>query len=71
MAKPLLAAVGLLNESSVTKILNCEVKTLQAWRCRGGALPYVRVGRLVRYKNEDVLAYIESRRVNSTSEQAR
>lgn len=68
MAELLLAAVELLNESSVAKRLNCEVKTLQAWRCRGGGPPFVRVGRLVRYKPEDVLAWIESRRMTSTSQ---
>lgn len=58
----------LLSEQAVAKQPNCEVKTLQAWRCRGGVLPFVRVGRLVRYKQEDVQAYIESRRVCSTSD---
>ena len=58
----------LLTEQAVAKILTCEVKTLQAWRCRGGGLPFVRVGRLVRYKPDDVQAYIETRRVTSTSE---
>lgn len=58
----------LRNESAVAKELNCEVKTLQAWRCRGGGPPFIRVGRLVRYRPEDVEAWIESRRVSSTSE---
>lgn len=61
----------LRNESAVAKELNCEVKTLQAWRCRGGGPPWIRVGRLVRYRPQDVEAWIESRRVCSTSEQAR
>ena len=64
----LLAAVALLNESCVAKQLDCEVKTLQAWRCRGGGPPFVRVGRLIRYKPDDVQAWVESRRMTSTSE---
>jgi hypothetical protein len=43
----LLTAGALLNESSVAKRLHCEVKTLQAWRCRGGGPPFVRVDDLV------------------------
>ncbi|MEO7859217.1 MAG: helix-turn-helix domain-containing protein [Nitrospirales bacterium] len=58
----------LLAESAVADQLACETKTLQAWRCRGGGPAFVKVGRLVRYRPEDVLAYIESRRVSSTSE---
>jgi hypothetical protein len=45
----------LLNESSVAKQLHCEVKTLQAWRCRGGGPTFIRVGRLIRYSPDDVL----------------
>lgn len=59
---------ALLNESAVAKQLDCETKTLQAWRCRGGGPPFVRVGRLVRYAPDDVRAWIESRRVSNTSE---
>ena len=58
----------LQDESAVAKQLNCEVKTLQAWRCRGGGPPFVRVGRLVRYRPETVREWIESRTVVSTSE---
>ena len=68
MAEPL-ASVELLNESSVAKRLHCEVKTLQAWRCRGGGPPFIRVGRLIRYCPDDVRAWIESRRVRSSSDQ--
>ena len=64
----ILAALALLDETSVAKQLHCETKTLQAWRCRGGGPPFVRVGRLVRYAPEDVKAWIESRRVSSTSQ---
>lgn len=58
----------LQDESAISKRLNCETKTLQAWRSRGGGPPFVKVGRLVRYRPQDVEAWIESRRVASTSE---
>jgi hypothetical protein len=48
--------------------LNCEIKTLEAWRSRGEGPVFVKIGRLVRYAPADVLAWIESRRVKSTSE---
>lgn len=58
----------LLNETQVARRLHCEVKTLQAWRCRGGGPPFVKVGRLVRYNPSSVAAWIESREKHSTSE---
>ena len=61
----------LLAESAVAEQLDCETKTLQAWRCRGGGPAFVKVGRLVRYRPEDVEQWIESRRMNSTSEARR
>ena len=61
-------AKPLQKEESIAKQLHCEVKTLQAWRCRGGGPPFVKVGRLVRYDPASVQAWIESREVRSTSE---
>jgi excisionase family DNA binding protein len=55
-------------ENVIAKQLKCDVKTLQAWRSRGGGPPFVKVGRLVRYRAEDVKAWVESRRKRSTSE---
>jgi len=61
----------LLNESAVAKQLGCQVKTLQAWRCRGGGPEFVRVGRLIRYNPNSVVAWVESRTARSTSEKIR
>lgn len=58
----------LQDQGAVAARLNVKVKTLEAWRTRGGGPPFVRVGRLARYQRSDVDAWIESRRVVSTSE---
>lgn len=55
-------------ESVISKTLACEEKTLQAWRSRGGGPPFVKIGRLVRYRGCDVKNWITSRTVRSTSE---
>ena len=55
-------------ESVISKKLVCEEKTLQAWRSRGGGPPFVKIGRLVRYRGCDVKKWIASRTVRSTSE---
>ena len=58
----------LMNEQAVAKQLNCQIKTMQAWRHRGGGPPFVRVGRLIRYSPDSVQKWIESRTVQSTSD---
>lgn len=58
----------LLDQSAVARKLRTTVKFLEARRCRGGGPPFIRVGRLVRYKPQDVQEWIESQRMRSTSD---
>jgi predicted DNA-binding transcriptional regulator AlpA len=58
----------LINECAVARRLDCEVKTLQAWRCRGVGPEFVKIGRLVRYDPRKVEAWVKARSVRSTSE---
>lgn len=55
-------------EQQVSKVLRCEVRTLQAWRWRGSGPTFMKIGRLVRYRGDDVKAWMESRRKKSTSQ---
>ena len=60
--------MALYDEVAIAQRLGCKVKTLQAWRVRGGGPSFVRVGRLVRYRPQDVESWIDARCVASTSE---
>ena len=54
---------NLLTPDEVAERLGVQVKTLSVWRyTQRYDLPYVKTGRLVRYKEEDVENFIESRR---------
>ncbi|WP_319586772.1 helix-turn-helix domain-containing protein [uncultured Desulfobulbus sp.] len=56
---------NLLKPEITADILGVDVKTLAVWRCtKRYPLPWVRVGRNVMYKPEDVQAFIESRTVS-------
>ena len=56
--------INLLTPAEAGAILGVTVGTLQIWRTtRRYPLPYVKSGRLVRYKAEDVQAFIDSRTV--------
>jgi predicted site-specific integrase-resolvase len=54
----------LLNSEQVAEILGVEPGTLGYWRCTGRyRLPYVKVGRLVMYRPEDVDEFIKNRTI--------
>ena len=49
-------------------ILTVEPTTLEAWRCRGGGPAFLKLGKAVRYRDEDLEAFMESRLRKNTSE---
>jgi len=52
----------LLTPRQVSRILGVSVETLNVWRAtKRYNLPYVKTGRLVRYRAKDVEAFIKSR----------
>lgn len=58
----------LLNEDEAAERLNIEPSTLSKWRCtRRYPLPYVKVGRRVFYREDDLAAYIEANTVRPIS----
>ena len=60
---------ALLDEGQAAQVLNLSIRTLQAWRLRGGGPNFVRVSsRCVRYRNSSLAAFIEARTVTSTSD---
>ncbi len=60
----------LLNTKQAGKLLNLNCKTLANSRSRGTAIhiPYIKVGRLIRYKQSDIEAYIKTNTFNHTGE---
>ncbi len=59
----------LLNPRETAAVLGVTVYTLTDWRSRPGnrvPLAYVKVGRLVRYRTQDVADFIERRTHNNT-----
>jgi excisionase family DNA binding protein len=54
----------LLSEAATAELLGVQPNTLAAWRSKGSqSLPFVRVGRLVRYRRQDVNAWLEARTI--------
>lgn len=50
----------LLNSEQAATLLGIKPQTLDVWRCtKRVSIPFVKVGRAVRYRREDVLRFIE------------
>ncbi len=62
------AELGLLNEHETAFRLGLSVKTLRRWRWEGSGVPYVKVGRAVRYDPQDIGEYIQQNRVDKRME---
>lgn len=58
----------LINEIEAARMRGQSVRTLQMERLRGSGCRYVKLGRSVRYRRRDVLAFIDARIVTSTTE---
>ncbi len=61
----------LLTEKEAAKILGFSIRTFQKWRGTGDGPQFVRVSaRAIRYRREDLEAFIEARVSQSTSDYA-
>jgi len=54
-------ALVLLSERQVAQLLSLSVQTLRNNRCNRKGLPYVKLGRSIRYRAADVEEHISSR----------
>lgn len=63
-----LAKKDRLNNQEAAQYLGLKAATLNKWRVYGEGPPFIKVGRLVRYRRSDLDAYLSGRRVQSTSE---
>lgn len=67
--RPAQAQAILLSEKEAARILGFSHRTLQAWRVQGGGPQFVRVSsRCVRYRREDLEAWITERLRISTAD---
>jgi hypothetical protein len=57
----------LLDEHETATELKASVGTLRNWRCsRLGGPPYIKVGRLVRYRRSDLVKWLDHQTVTVT-----
>lgn len=62
---------ALFNQIVVAYVRDCSKATLERDRWAGGGIPFVKIGRAVKYRKVDVLAWLDKYQTqNSTSEKA-
>ncbi len=55
---------ALLTEIDAADFLRLSIRTLQAWRHQRCGPAFVRAGRAIRYRRDDLIAWIEANRVS-------
>lgn len=58
----------LRDTKSAAERLSLKPGTLEVWRVQGKGPRYIKIGRLVRYDDDDLQAFEEKNRFGSTSE---
>lgn len=54
----------LLDTPQAAAVLGAEPSTLEVWRCtKRHIIPYIKIGRLVRYRRSALLKFLESRTI--------
>jgi hypothetical protein len=54
-----------MTEKETHNITGLALSTLRNHRCRGIGLPYIKVGRAVRYSLADVMAFMEAHKIQT------
>jgi len=57
-----------LNETQAAELLGVSVRTLQAWRVRGGGPLFCKINRSVRYQRHQLAKFLQEHTVSSTTE---
>ena len=54
-----------LNEKQVSEMTGIAVQTLRNWRHFGKGFPYHKIGRCIRYNEQDIISYMEGKKITT------
>ena len=57
----------LIDEKQAAAWLGCTVSAMRKWRLLGRGPAYCRIGRLIRYNETDLIAFMDANRVQPTT----
>jgi excisionase family DNA binding protein len=58
---------NLIDSKQAAQLLGCTKRKLENDRIKGGGIPFIKIGRLVRYDRQDLLEFIQAHKFSSTS----
>lgn len=62
---------SLFNQIVIAYVRDCSTATMERDRWAGGGIPFIKIGRAVKYRKTDVLGWLEQCQTqNSTSDKA-
>lgn len=50
---------SLFNQTTIAHVRDCSTATMERDRWAGGGIPFIKIGRAVKYRKTDVLAWLE------------
>jgi len=59
---------NIMTTREAANYLGLAISTLNKWRCFGDGPKFLKLGRAIRYRQEDLDAFLMSRQLESTSE---
>ncbi len=60
--------MNMFRTNQAAAYLDLTKSTLEAWRCRGGGPVFVKMGKAVRYRKEDLDVFLNARLRTNTSQ---
>lgn len=58
---------ALFNQITVAHVRDCSTATMERDRWSGGGIPFIKIGRAVKYRKSDVLTWLEKYQVQSST----
>lgn len=62
--KPPAASFAILTQVEAATLLKVQPQTMSSWRHKGSGPPFIKVGKCIRYRMADLLAYLDQQTVN-------
>lgn len=59
-------AATVMTVQQAAEYLGLAVSTLNKWRCHGGGPVFIKMGRAVRYRAEDLEAFVQANKFRAT-----
>lgn len=60
----------LFNQNTLAAVLDCSTQLLERNRWAGQGVPYIKIGRTVRYRKLDILNYLQHQCVHNVLQEA-